>query len=611
MSKKAILLVRVSTTFQDTDPQKDSLIEYANSKGFTELHIIETKESGLADISDRSGLENLFAFCKNNPDYKTVFSTEMSRLGRRQSVLSTIKENFVREKIQLFVKNIDFKLLDDELKLDEKGNIMFTLFGLFAENEIATKKNRFIQKRIFDMKNGINIAGKNLFGYKKIYDNKRVTWTVDEYNAEIVRQVFSFYINGFANNKNPSIAKIVQECIRLNYPKYTHSKRNINKLLKESGYTGYKITNNKRKVIDTNGSITYKVTQNEIRYPTPIITNEIFNKAQAKLLSNNSKAEKASKHTTILSKMILCSVCGNHFMGEYRTKNGYSKNTYRCSSRTRVTPECTNKQSISMTLLDSVIWGYILQRKDLIKIIETINPDDAVQGLELNIAKYKSKIEELSKIVNDANGLLGKLTKSKRYNEAERVLESIQKYEGKLKKQRNELTKLEEKITELNDSNELLDRLKSTISINQVSKSLIKQYVNFLLEKIEIKFHDSKYTIIEIKNRSFVKYKKEMTYTISDSHPHILIDKSNTLKPQVIVIEQPIGIETDNIFLVDSSRPDTVKKESYISLSELFSNIKNGASQVLLFRNRLDEPSEKYNPYKNFKVMDYKKITAF
>ena len=41
------------------------------------------------------------------------------------------------------------------------------------------------------------------------------------------------------------IKKITLECIKRGFPKYTHSKRNINKLLKEEGYVGEKTTNNK------------------------------------------------------------------------------------------------------------------------------------------------------------------------------------------------------------------------------------------------------------------------------------------------------------------------------------------------------------------------------
>jgi len=609
MNNKAILLIRVSTVYQDTDPQKDSLTLYANNLGFNTLHIIETKESGLADIADRAGLEELFDFLKKNPAYRTVFASEMSRVSRRQSVLGEVKDFFVKEKIQLYIKDTSFALLDENGNLSQNGNTMFVLYGLFAENEIANKKFRFLQKRQYDMKNGINIAGKNLFGYKKIYENKKSVWVVDEVNALIVRKIFSWYISGIDNDcPNPSISRITQECIRLNFPHYTHSKRNINKLLKEKGYTGSKITNNKTKVVNPDGTVTYKYTQNEIKYPSPkIIEDEIFNLVQAKLLSKNTNAEKASKHITILSRLIKCSACGNHFMGEYKKKDTYSKNTYRCSSRTKINPKCSNKQSISMNLIDSVIWQYITQRQDLIKIIETINPDDAVVGLEHNIAEYEKKISNLTKLISEANNYMADLSKRKRFSDAQNVLDEITKLEKKLKGNRGALTKLEKKISEIKNSSELIDRLISRIDENEISKSLVKKYINFLIKEINILFHNKKYSIIKINKRNFIDYKNETTYNMSNNCTFIIIDKSTTLKPFVIITDQIIDIEGDNIFIIDSDRPKDVKTESYISLIELFSQPKNGSSQIQFFRQRLDLPTVRYNPFSQFKVLAYKK----
>lgn len=89
----AILLVRVSTNIQDYEPQIDDLRKFAKSRGYTKTHIIETKESGLVDLDKKVGTNSLFFFIKEHPEYKVVFSTEISRLGRRQSVLHQIVPN--------------------------------------------------------------------------------------------------------------------------------------------------------------------------------------------------------------------------------------------------------------------------------------------------------------------------------------------------------------------------------------------------------------------------------------------------------------------------------------------------------------------------------------
>jgi DNA invertase Pin-like site-specific DNA recombinase len=62
---------------------------------------------------------------------------------------------------------LDFKLLDDNGKVNQQGEIIFTLFGLFAESEVKTKLERFVRKRKELMVMGLSIGGKLLFGYDR------------------------------------------------------------------------------------------------------------------------------------------------------------------------------------------------------------------------------------------------------------------------------------------------------------------------------------------------------------------------------------------------------------------------------------------------------------
>jgi DNA invertase Pin-like site-specific DNA recombinase len=51
--KHAILLVRVSTLEQDYQAQIYDLTQYGNSLGYTQFHIVETKETAFADLSQK------------------------------------------------------------------------------------------------------------------------------------------------------------------------------------------------------------------------------------------------------------------------------------------------------------------------------------------------------------------------------------------------------------------------------------------------------------------------------------------------------------------------------------------------------------------------------
>ena len=369
----AVILVRVSTIVQDYVPQVEDLIDYAQKLGYTKFYKIETKESGLADLNDKEGLEKLKSFIQDNKDYRTIFATELSRIGRRQSILHQIKEWLIVNKIQLFLKDTGYSLFDSSGNISAAGEIMFTLYGYFAESEVKAKKDRFQRAKKHLMKLGLSISGKTLFGYKKQTSEKqKSTLLLDERNSDVVKQIFNWYLNGYENKESPSIRDISLKCLKENFPKYTHSKRNVNKLLKEEGYTGFKVTNNKRKnpnYVEFTNEEKYIITQNEIKYPE-IIDRELYDAVQTKLKSNNTTADKANKHTTLLSRMVVCPNCGNYYTGDYRTVKNIVKNSLRCGGRSKTVP-CINKQVISMSMLDSAIWSLI--KTDLSLLSETIN----------------------------------------------------------------------------------------------------------------------------------------------------------------------------------------------------------------------------------------------
>jgi hypothetical protein len=62
----------------------------------------------------------------NTPEYNTILTTEISR--RRQSILLSLKEHCLAKQIQIYIKDLDFKLLDDDNKVNQQGEIIFTFF---------------------------------------------------------------------------------------------------------------------------------------------------------------------------------------------------------------------------------------------------------------------------------------------------------------------------------------------------------------------------------------------------------------------------------------------------------------------------------------------------
>lgn len=570
-TKKAIILARVSTSAQDYSAQTEQLIKYAKKKGFDDYKVIETTESGFKDIKSKKGFSILTDYIENNAKFRTVFVTEISRLARRQSILQAIKEYFVKEKIQLYILDKDYMLLDKQYKLNEQTDILFSLYGYFAESEMRQKLDRFARRKEKLKLEGIFTGGIRLFGYNiELNESGSKKYVINEVEAKEIRCIFNWYLNGIESEAdNLSIKQITLECIARNFSKYTHSKRNVNKLLKEDGYTGYKVTNNSRLNKDWEEDNTlpkYVKCSSQMTYPI-IIERNIFEEVKSKMLSKNPLADKSTKHTTILSKLIQCPCCLANYRSEYRTKDGYDKHFYICTN-SKAIKKCINKKSISMKLIDSAIWSLI--KNDLHdlseNIVRTNNHNNveliqsSIDNLNLKKKEYNNQIEIEKQILR--NTLMLKNIDSQK---------SIDEF--------NERTlKLDKQISAINSKIDTLESQKKTIkntdektikitiqkNISQIEKdkSLLKKYINQLVRKIVILHSDINFVVADIGI-----FDGTYTYDINQYleeklwYTYLLIDKrdANRIKLKKIT-HQSVKFE-NGIFSLH---------EMYCSIDEIF-----------------------------------------
>jgi DNA invertase Pin-like site-specific DNA recombinase len=545
--KQAIILIRVSTQFQDFSSQRLDLEKFAQQKGYSNFIVIEAKESGLADFSQREGLKKLYELIDSNPKIDAVFATEMSRLSRKESILHEIKDYFIRKKIQFYLKDSDYCLLDEKTRKPKHDGILFTLYGYFAESEAAIKKDRFARAKKALLENGFSIGGPTLFGFDKIKEEgSKSRLKVNEDQAKQIQTIFNWYLNGIDEvTKNPSIKRISQECIFQGFHEYTHSKRNVNKLLKEEGYLGEKITHNKRKNPEAKfkeGVNPYVVTENKIRYPTQIIPREIFESVQAKLKSNVSEADK-TQHSTILAKLIKCPKCGNHLSGNYRTSSKLIRHTYRCTGRSK-TIGCDSNLSISMSLLDSAVWSVIKSDYELLKrTISENNPDEKLERIEMALIGIDSKIKTLKASQEEIEESMMRAFRKKRKSLYAQLEEEGDKLEVELKSWESTYKNhLLEKETLINSKEDTMTLLENTIEKIEESQDLLKKFINLFVSNIEILHHNQRFTVISIEfkktseliavrdnNGKIMRYDSEIDFFVG-----VVLDKRLTLNIKAI-----------------------------------------------------------------------------
>jgi len=583
--KKCVLLCRVSTMGQELDPQISDLKKFAKEKGFGQYKIIETKESGLINFKNREGTNTLFEFLKTNPDYNTVICTEMSRLGRTEADLHIIKDWFIKNKIQFFLKDRQYQLFDDKYRLNDSAAFSFTFYGYIAESEMRTKKERFKRAKIYWNGMGVSLSGKLLFGYKKVpYDNKRNTYAIDENQAEEIQKIFHWYAYGIdISCPNPSIKDIVLHCIKKGFSNYTHIKRNVNKLLKEEAYLGFKTTNNKRKnpYFTTDGDEPKYITTNtEIKYPI-ILNRALFEAVQAKLKTNNTRAEKSTKHTTILSKLIECPGCHRFLGGDYVNKKAEGlRYGYRCLA-TRNIIKCSYTKHFSMQMLDSTIWSTI--KSDLYLLSKEIfenNPDNILKTLkeeEENLKKRQWTLEEKFKMELIS---YEKIRSMRNFN----VEEHLKKFKLNIDRLDAEKRIVDQELNSITVKRKMLEEekihnyeeiIKNNIEKIENDKALLKYYTSLYISGIKILYQGVKHTILEITfkkvstdfNRSWRHAAKHLGDLPLEKKIYLLIDKTITLNIQIRKITRMFTIENGNIIM--SQNTFGIKKNVSFSFEEI------------------------------------------
>ena len=178
---KVIILGRVSTDRQDYQRQVNELQEYCNKVGWEVVGVFVNKVSGAKTIEERTELQQMIEFVKNN-DVSRVVCLEVSRLGR--NTLESLKViQFLNEhKVSLFIKNYNLETLDVNGKPNPITSLITTILLEIASMERQTIRERMQsgQKQYIERcrKNGIKM-GRSV-GYRKSDINYK-----EEYSKEI------------------------------------------------------------------------------------------------------------------------------------------------------------------------------------------------------------------------------------------------------------------------------------------------------------------------------------------------------------------------------------------------------------------------------------------
>lgn len=591
----AILVSRVSTPIQalspDCSPQLMDLRGYAKDCGYNKFQEYGTTESGFLKEDDKQGWNLITSFIKEHPSYRTIICTELSRLGRDEEILMHIKNYLIANKIQLIIKDINFELFNRFGETDPSKEIIFSLYASMAKTEMLQKKERFKRALTEYKRLGYSIGGKVLFGYNRVCDGKlryKNTYVINEDEAKEIRTIYDWYLYGIdGDSTKSSIAQITFECRAKGFSKYLWSKRNVNKCLKEKAYTGSKITANRRKNAaywnykDITAPKYVLGNSYECSYPR-IIQDTIFDSVQSKLDKKGTHIDKSNKHTTILSKIILCPECGGFYIGDYRVVGHYMKHNYRCShAKGKLLRKCHNTKTISMIMLDSIVWAFLKEKvRDITNRMKQAKSKINIKEKEQEIIRLSTTLDKFDERLETESIIFS--TKMRYSQDKVKAKEEYEKAAAKITIERKQIEKLinEKKyiLKRIMDesTNQNLEELISN-NINQIeaNKNEMYKFVHLLIKSVIPLFTNTRYSIIQI--TSFDNIEEVFDYDIEDKNGlpyiygekhdnifYICLDKRNTNNVKCRLIE-------DNLIEYDKIKNKFKLGNEYFSIEDIFS----------------------------------------
>lgn len=327
--------------------------------------------------------------------YDAVLCMDIDRLGRGgMSDQGIILDTFKNSETKIITLR---KVYDLNNELDEE----YTEFETFmARRELKLIKRR-MQRGIRKTVDEGGYLANAPYGYRKTVIDKRPSLEIVPEEAEIVRLIFDMYINQGAGT--PTIAETLNAMGAAPRRGTEFSRSTVRFILRNPVYTGKVIWNRKQHIRKGRGGseknrTIYNPPEKWIvtdgKHP-PLISSELFEKAQKILDSNPSVARYEGKCQNPLAGLVYCSNCGQRMQRQYRA-----------SVNKPPTLLCTRKGCIVSSPLEYVVLATLESiRKQVTKVKYAYEHDggqpdaDGLQKvadrLEKELAQYQRQKRKL------------------------------------------------------------------------------------------------------------------------------------------------------------------------------------------------------------------------
>lgn len=418
----------------------------------------------------------------SNKKFDLLITKEVSRFSR-----DTIDSLLYTRKLLEYDVCVYF-LSDNIITASSDGELRLTIMSSMAQDEVRkiSERTKFGFKRALEK--GTVLGTDNIWGYKK----NKGKLVIDEEEAPCIREIFDIYANDskVGLKKLSTILKAKGYCNHNGNPIHPNT---LKRMIQNPKYKGYytgglsTVVDYRSKKRNFNDQAEWKVYKDYEKVP-PIVSEELWEKANQKLLARSKKAAMYQKHQTLyaLSGKLYCDKhnCGfvrkiRHYKNKDDVIYWYCADFHKTGKKNCI-PACFKEQDLYDILL-SIFRSYEVYKEEICE--ELLSFYKELSKEEENIEQEAKLQNELEVLVRKKDKLLdlaldGLLSKEDLSNKKLIIETEISKIQAKLKE-------LEGKKKRPEEEKEQDTKLKENILKQLViTKDNLENYIEELLDKI-------------------------------------------------------------------------------------------------------------------------------
>jgi site-specific DNA recombinase len=359
----AIIYARVSTDEQaergySLGSQVEACQRYAELNGYEVVEAVQDDCSGM--LINRPGLDRVLNMVHLR-EVDAVIVLASDRWTRNLAHSLELRERLFSAGVELHYAN--------------RGKIEDTPEGEMTD-EMEAVFNKYWRSKIIEgcrrgknskARNGkLVMSGTPPFGYEKIGDRKDAYLVIREREAQIIRQIFHWYVSEMLSIR--AIARRLQE---YGYPSPNGQKNSagfwmpstLHNVLKNELYAGITYYG-KTRIINKKRISQPRDKWEVIKAPElAIVDPDTFAAAQVRARRNQELASRNQKREYLFSGFLRCGECGARVIGHATNTRGYDYSRYRCGRHSVNKFKelfCENaSKGVNSNILDEKVWGWI------------------------------------------------------------------------------------------------------------------------------------------------------------------------------------------------------------------------------------------------------------